>query len=743
MADQAATQRMVPFAAAACAALVGYDIAGHSARDSIFLSLIGSRSLPPATFGAAVLTILVATVASRRMLLTDPARYLSRAMVLSAVACVAELALIPVLPRTIAAVVYLHFTAVNGLFMAGFWMVVFERLDPRAVRRSGTMIWGVGTAGGIAAGLTGVLIAATHHIEWMLALLAAINLIAAIGLRGLRAESRTQALVADRLPTAMMTPAAIRSPAWNIFKRSRYVRVLVGLIIFCGIAETMIDYVFMTRAGTGFIRGAPLLRFFSLYYTGAAIITLGPLLFLSDRMLDRYGPSVTGATLPGALLFSGVFALWIPGLVTSGIARTAEIVLRNSNFRGAFDRMFNAIRPAEKRPIKTLVEVTSLRIGRIIAAVVTQVVLLALPRPMLLPALTICMMLAAAVALLLFRGMDRASLEALQQNLVARSHRETRLPHERFATAMFPVAVSADGYSTGIFDPALDAVPDDPYARRRADLESTDAPRIIHALTTQLPDELVSAVIPLLGRDDVTRAALRALQYAPDTALPLLHAALFDTGFDLAVRRRIPFAIAAHHTAEARDSLLAGLADQRFEIRSRCGVALVHLVEAEPSLAPPRDMILGAALREVEVDRDVWEGRALIPLLPGEEAYTVLGDVLRERADQSLAHLFTLLSLIVPAAPLRAAYRSLQSTDPHLRGTALEYLEQVVPEEVRRGLWHVLEQPAHGPTHPTPEQAITDAVRARQSMEFRLDVLRGGARPDGSDATDATDEKPV
>ncbi len=731
MADQAATQRMVPFAATACAALVAYDIAGHSARDSLFLSLVGSRSLPPATFGAALLTILVATAASRRMLLTDPARFLARAMLLSAAACLAELALIPLFPRSVAALVYMHFTAVNGLFMAGFWMVVFERLDPRAVRRTGTMIWGVGTAGGIAAGLTGVLIAATHHIEWMLALLAVINVIAAVGLRGLRAESRTKALVADRLPTAMMTPSAMRYPAWNIFRRSRYVRVLVGLIIFCGIAETMIDYVFMTRAGTGFIRGAPLLRFFSLYYTGAAIVTLGPLLFLSDRLLDRYGPAVTGGTLPATLLASGVFALWLPGLVTSGIARTVEIALRNSNFRGAFDRMFNALRPAEKRPIKTLVEVTALRIGRIIAAVITQAVLLLLPRQALLPALTVCMMLAAAVALWLFRGMTRASLEALQQNLVARAHRETRLPHERFPTAMFPVAVSADGYATAMIDNDFDAVPDDPHARRRAELESHDAPRIIRALATPLPVDLVPAVIPLLGRDDVSRAALRSLQYAPAEALPLLHTALFDATLDVAIRRRLPFAIAAHHTPEARDSLLAGLADARFEVRSRCGLALVHLVEAEPSLAPGREVILGAVLREVDVERDVWEGRALLPLLPGEESATVLGEVLRERADQSLAHLFSLLSLILPAGPLRAAYRGLQAADPHLRGTALEYLEQVLPEEVRRGLWHVLEASGKEAAHPAPEQAINDAVRARQSMEFRLDLLRSGEKPVG------------
>ena len=57
---------------------------------------------------------------------------------------------------------------------------------------------------------------------------------------------------------------------------------------------------------------------------------------------------------------------------------------------------------------------------------------------------------------------------------------------------------------------------------------------------------------------------------------------------------------------------------------------------------------------------------------------------------QSLAHVFTLLSLVLPRDPLQIAFRSLHSEDKQLRGTALEYLEGVLPAPIRERLWPFL-----------------------------------------------------
>ena len=54
-------------------------------------------------------------------------------------------------------------------------------------------------------------------------------------------------------------------------------------------------------------------------------------------------------------------------------------------------------------------------------------------------------------------------------------------------------------------------------------------------------------------------------------------------------------------------------------------------------------------------------------------------------------HVFTILSLVLPAAPLRIAFRGLRSHDPGLRGTALEYLGGILPPAIRERSWPFLE----------------------------------------------------
>jgi hypothetical protein len=83
----------------------------------------------------------------------------------------------------------------------------------------------------------------------------------------------------------------------------------------------------------------------------------------------------------------------------------------------------------------------------------------------------------------------------------------------------------------------------------------------------------------------------------------------------------------------------------------------------------------------------VWESERL---LDGFVSQSQLDNMVRQRAEQSLGHVFTLLSLILPREPLQIAYRSIHSEDRNLRGTALEYLEGVLPAAVRQALWPYL-----------------------------------------------------
>ena len=115
--------------------------------------------------------------------------------------------------------------------------------------------------------------------------------------------------------------------------------------------------------------------------------------------------------------------------------------------------------------------------------------------------------------------------------------------------------------------------------------------------------------------------------------------------------------------------------------------------ERNPAIAIDRDRMLSVVLSEVAVGRPVWESRRLLDQPDSGDSGTISFDdeFLRDRAGQSLAHVFTLLSLVLPREPLQIAFRGLHTDDRTLQGTALEYLEGILPAPIRERLWPFIE----------------------------------------------------
>jgi hypothetical protein len=160
------------------------------------------------------------------------------------------------------------------------------------------------------------------------------------------------------------------------------------------------------------------------------------------------------------------------------------------------------------------------------------------------------------------------------------------------------------------------------------------------------------------------------------------------------------------------DGLIRGLSDEHFEVRYECGVALVRLTEKDPNLRIPSLPILVAVRRELEIERKLLEEE----LSDDEEADRPFCAVLNTRASRGLEHVFTILSLMLDREPLRIAWHALNTRDDNLRGTALEYLDNVLPPEIRDALWPYL-QWEHKPTtrrrRRTREEIVRDLTSAQ------------------------------
>jgi ATP:ADP antiporter, AAA family len=711
-----AAARAIVAAAAASAATVAFDTAGRATRDAFFLAQFGAKALPPMVVGGSLAALIIGIVASRVLARTAPVPFLIRALTLSAVALALEWSLTGRFTRAMAIAVYVHFTALSGLFISGFWTVVSERFDPRTARRSVARIAAAGTAGGLFGGLAAERVAVTGSIATMLLILAGLNVAAGVAVHALRPLDEARA------PAWSDASGSQRErPQLRTLLAGRYVQLLLAIVILGAIAETCLDFVFMTRASAAFGGAEALLRVFAIFYTAAAVLTMVVQLGLTRRIVELVGLAPAAAALPAGVAVSSAAALVWPGLAGAIAARGTELVLRNSLFRSAYELLCNALPPREKRAAKTFIDVTAVRFGRIVGSVLIQVILV-ITAIHVLPTLLGITIAVSVIAVALLPLLRRGHVGALESHLMSRA---PAAAHQAVLdTGFFPVMATDEMMTTGTF-----VVPSRmPFEERRAALRSGDATAARRALEAgPLTPQVAPEVVPLLGWDAVSRDAYRALEIDVVTATAALTAALRDPSVAFPIRRRVVLLLGTARTRAARDALVDGLRDPRFEIRYRCGRALTRLVETDPALAPSTDEVLAVVSREVDVSRRVWEDRHLAQLLPDEGPRALLGEVLQERTDRSLEHVFRLLALVLPSEPLLAAFRGLQSEDVHLRGTALDYLEFRVPVEIRRKLWLILEEDGRRTSdHAGPAAAAAELdalVQDQLSIGMRVEEL--------------------
>ena len=211
--------------------------------------------------------------------------------------------------------------------------------------------------------------------------------------------------------------------------------------------------------------------------------------------------------------------------------------------------------------------------------------------------------------------------------------------------------------------------------------------RVLHQIT-EWDDTHVPALIRLLARDALYDLAAAILVSIGDDAVPPLAAQLRDENVEFVIRRRLPKVLAKVGGAEADDALLDALSASRFEVRYRAAIALVRrrargLSEAESEV----ETRIWAAIRsEASRDRPVWELQRLLDSFDRPEDQ-LLSEKTGVRGSLSLEHTFRLLTLVLDPEPVHAAFHGFQVDDEKMRSFALEYLEQVLPADIRDKLW--------------------------------------------------------
>jgi hypothetical protein len=702
---------------------IAFQLAAKATRDALFITSFGVKLLPRMVVIAAVLSLLVTLWIARRLAQQGPARLVPRLFTGSAVLLVLEWLLTFGSLRAAAFLVYLHITALGALLVSAFWALVNEAFDPRSARRAVGLITAGASAGGLLGGVLTERMGTAFSASSMLPVLALLHLSAAILVRPLARTSASRPLSAEAGDTT--------SSAIEALRHSSYLRLLFFLVALAAAAEGVLDYVFKLQAST-LTDGPGLLRLFAVFYTVTSLLTILLQVTLLRGVLNRLGVARSTMLLPGGVALGSLGGLALPGFPSVSVARGVEMVLRNSVFRSAQELLYSPVSALERRAAKPVVDVGGARLGDIAGAGVAQLAILAAPvhpTPLLLMATFLIAILTLGIA----RRMRRGYLGALERSLRAR---EDQLGAEEVAAAMFQTVGAIDLTSLRM-DPTR--IPASPVVASKTPGQSADKPQPTPAPDVatvrsrlrgqSIASDQVGGVIDLLAWDAVASDAVAALRRVASENLDLLTRRLLDPDEDFAVRRRLVAVLADCFTNQSFEALLNALGDRRFEVRYRAGGALARIMERMPGIQVKEDQVMNAIHREVSVERGVWEGRRLLDA--DDELWSPLeADIVRDRANRSLEHVFTLLSLVRPAAPLRLAYRALLTDDSYLRGTALEYLESVLPESIRVPLWPFLEQTdrPRRPRRPSGD-VVQELLASKESIVLALAAVRQRATP--------------
>jgi len=254
-------------------------------------------------------------------------------------------------------------------------------------------------------------------------------------------------------------------------------------------------------------------------------------------------------------------------------------------------------------------------------------------------------------------------------------------------------------------------------------LHSRDRDAIRGVLSEELADTLVPHVIPLLEWDEVAANAGRALGRVAENHVGQLVDALVDPNRPFAVRRQLARVLSACRSQRAVDGLLIAMDDFRFAVRVECARSLSRILDQNSHLHVDRGRILEVTLRELMVAQPILESQRALASGNGDPPSAV-DAVINDRSSESLAHVFRLLALVLPAKPIRVAYAALRTDDSSLRSVAVEYLENVVPGQVfERLLRFIDEEPRVRIEKRSREAILQDLLGSNNSIVLNLEAL--------------------
>jgi ATP:ADP antiporter, AAA family len=710
--------------------MLAHQVASKAARDALFLSQFDISYFPRMVVVGSAISIVGGLLNSRILQILTPARMVPWTLLFSGTLHLVEWGFRsgPYRPAMIV-VMYIHVVGLGAIVLSSFWSLLNEQFDPRSGKKYFGRIAGTGTLGGIFGGVAAERFATLLPPTSILLFLGGVHLLC--GCISFLLVTRSRQMAASEHPIPAESHDHQSSRPWKIFQGSKYLQMLAGLVVLGTTTAALLDIVFKTQAATLIGRGPALLRFFAIFYTAAQVLTFAVQILVTRKWLEKQGLARGIGSLPAVVTAGGIGALIFPLFPVLVVTRALEIIFRGSIYRAGYELLYTPLSVREKRAAKPVVDVVVDRLGDVLGGSASQL-FLALGGAFAVKGILVVAVALAGLGMFITRQLGRLYVRVLEKGLMERAVELdvsedpdflTRSVLLKTLTVKRTLATQPDvPTATAPISQDHPVRHTDPLLQRLADMRSGNLEIVRRELgnNTRMDSLLTPQVIVLLAWDDIAPDAIRTLSSNVGQITGQLVDALLDKDGDFAIRRRIPRALAYSNDSRAVQGLFQALDDSRFEVRFQCARALDVIIQRNPQHRPEREKVFAIIERELSVGRQVWESRRLLDQRLSSEQFLFLDDILRERANLSWEHLFTLLALILPREPLKVAFQALHTEDRQLRGLALEYLDSVLPPSLHR-VQSIFETVAiSAPATAGPTDLATRLLEARQSVSLKL-----------------------
>ena len=332
-------------------AFVAISITGSAARDAYFLNMVDRDYLPLMFLAVAIVLTLVIEIYSR----LSKNRDLILTTTITCLVFVFSLVFIQKqLEGWVIPFLYVWMEIITVITITQFWILAADVFNPRQAKRLFGLL---GSGGALAAIIIG------SSIKYYVSLFGSENLLfATIGFLCI-------VILMANLIRPYRNTNKLKNHSTKKDKKQQsdklftpYLKSLAIIIGLAAIVSRIIDYQFKMTAVAVFPLQDDLVNFFGKYYAITGFATMIIQLFITSRLLSRFGVLIAILILPISLMIGSVGFLLSPILATVFLSKLSDQVFRFSLHNAAVQLFWVPVKNTIKIKLKPIIE-GSIRTG--------------------------------------------------------------------------------------------------------------------------------------------------------------------------------------------------------------------------------------------------------------------------------------------------------------------------------------------------------------------------------------------